>query len=158
MTRMKKEDLEKKYDKITTKIKRDKHPNQWKYPGRSGNEHKMAMMKFMRGLSKEQMSLLSKNSLILNPENTNKFLEEIKVGDLVGVKDTIFKVLSKDETGFKGEPNNSEEMVDVSLGSIDYGLATEFAEILWRDDSVYGDPEEEITILVPKSEKKEETE
>jgi hypothetical protein len=151
MARIKKEDLEKNYEQIKTKVKRNKHPDEWKYPGRNGNEHKMALLSYMRKLSKEQVGLLSKGQFIFDPENTNKFFDEIKVGDLVGIKDTTYKVLSKDQDGFKGEVRNTDKVVDISLPAIDFGLATGFAQILWRGDAPYGvDAEEEVTILIKK--------
>lgn len=153
MARMKKEEFDKKFELIETKVKRTKHPNEWKYPGRSGNEHKMALMKYMKTLTKEEFKLLSQNELVRDPDKTENFLNEIQVGDLVGIKDTLYVVDSKNPEGFTGTIRNTEQTKNVTKPTIDFGLATEFAEILWRGDAPYGiDPEEEIKIAVPKAE------
>lgn len=153
--RVSKEELEKNYEVIETKVKRDKHPNQWKYPGRSGNEHKMALLKYMQTLNKDQFGLLAKNKLISNEENTMNFFNEIKTGDLVGIKDTLYKVVSKNENSFSGEISLKNKTVEIDLPTIDFSLATGFAEILWRDDKPYGvDEEESVSFYVEK--KKEE--
>lgn len=156
--RIKKEDLEKHFEVIKTKVKRDTHPNEWRYCGKQGNEYKMAWLKYMKNLSKEQFELAKQNKLMLDEEKTREFLDTIQVNDVVGIRENKYKVLSKNENSLRGEiiDRKSTREADVTVFDIDYGLQTEFAEILWRNDEPYGvDVEEDVELYIPKASEEE---
>jgi len=153
--RMKEKEAKKYFDIETVKVKRDKHPNEFKYMGRSGNEQMMALINFLNKLTKEQMDLYTKNKLVLNKQRCIDFLNELKVNDIVGIKEMQYKVLSKNDEGFVGENKwtNVEETLPLSV--IDFGLETGFAEILERNGEYYGvEQTEDIKIAIPKPQKK----
>lgn len=152
----KKTKAEDQFEIIKTMVKRNEHPNTWKYPGRSGNEHKMALIKFMPTLSKEQMNSFALGNLVVNEVAAKKFIYEVKVNDLVGIKDTLYRVVGKTTDSLEVEfaKRNEPTTRTIGLSDIDYGLSTGFAEILWRDDAPYGiDSEEEVSIYIPKQKK-----
>lgn len=148
--RIKKEDIEKDFDVITTKIKRVKNPNDFKYEGNNGYEHRKAMFDYMGTLSPEDVQLLGQGKLFSSLENTNKFLDEIKEGDSVGIKEFKYEVVSKSPNGFTGNVKGKVQPMDVSLEQIDLALATKFAEILYRDGIPYNLEDEDVQILIKK--------
>lgn len=156
------------FETIKVDVKRTSHPNDWKYVGKAGAEHKMAMTEYLEKLTPEQLDA-EEGSFIFDQTKLNTFLDEVKVNDVLGVNYGKYLVLEKTELGLdckehitddeKKKYHISDEEIEklrnqkLSNSDIDYGLSTGFAEILYRDNKPYGQSEtQEVKIVLPKKE------
>lgn len=145
--------IESTEEKIKVRVKNKRHPNEVRYCGKMNHDLRMALLKFLSGLSGSQMAQYEKGSLVLDPVKTKKFISDLKKGDVVGVEDSIYEILSKGSKSVTAESKYTKVQKDFSLAEIDNALAKGFAEILYRDNKPYGIEEYSDVDLVIKKEK-----
>jgi hypothetical protein len=164
----------KKIKKITTKIKRVILPTEKLYGGKTGFEFNMALLEYLSRLSDEQKKEFETGSLVLDFEKTKEWIESVKVGDVIGAKCEMLRVLevNKNDSASTlkvqqvqptkkaiGEfaPVRDAQVKHLTILELDFFRELGLLEILWRDFKPYAFSEEEdITVYVPHDEESEE--
>ena len=143
------------------KIRRKKHPQEPKYPGRPNLEMSTAFSQFLFLLTPEQGAELGNDSLILDLEGTAEEAQEIRVGDKLGIAlrfdngyvPTVLEVQSTDpgaqisESIYSCVDRYTKSEVDFTFQELSIARAMGYYDVLFRDGKLYGVPEfEELNV------------
>ena len=132
------------------KVKRASHPNEGKYQGRMTYDHNFALITMSQNMTPEQMERFGEPNGIVDLERLNKFLNEVQVGDIIGVDTELYSVEGKTTDGLlcKNDLFLKNKEIDTALGM-------GFCEILYRDKKPYGVSETVNVKILDYSQKKE---
>jgi hypothetical protein len=130
------------------KIRITKHPREKFYEGFSCTEHNVALCQAMTESSEELF--LQKHQPAIK-----EFIDSCLPEDVIGVYDTKYKVYNTGDClaveALNG--NNEGEIKKFTVNDLDLalGVATKFAEILYRDKKPFGLVlEKEVSLLINK--------
>lgn len=137
-------------------IKRSKHPNAPKYFGFQAFEYTNALMEIAMAMDKEERAIYADPNGILDKESFDKFIEEVKVGDVIGVSFNTHLVKEKTKDGFKTECVTDKKRDFVGNKEIDMALLVDCCEILYRDREPYNCKKDIKVKIVDYSKKKED--
>jgi len=159
-----------KVQEHTIVTKRERHPNDVRYPCRATHEIIDCGRKFFDSLSREQQKLLIDKKLILDEDETAELYDSVLENDIIGLgihktfggfTSMMYKVVKihKGDDYMECENVYSKEIEEVSFQDFSIGLALNAAEILYRDDKPFGvSTEQKITVKIHYQEEDEKTE
>lgn len=152
---------------IKSKVPVKQHSREHLYMGSTGYDYNKALMGLLRRLSEEQMELLDRNELVMDREKTITWIQSVKPGDIIGVKNSRYEVLPYDEqknTGIElplisvnhvqGKPGEFRPSLGAAasvlqISDLDHARELELLDILWRDKKPYGEPDiEDMTVVL----------
>jgi len=146
------------------KIKIKKHPFEWKYPGDIHADFMRDQVSAFGIMSEEEYDGYFNPDVLLDEEEVDFFLSEVAVGDKIGVGYKTFLVLEKRDNGLLCEnksikkSGDEEDSYFLDKKEIDKAIPLDRADILYRDNKPYGQPEyEEITLKVVESKDTDDT-
>jgi len=140
--------IETREDIITTD--RKYNPDDFKYNGmqQSSQDLLMAQIKLFEKLSPEQEADYEAGTLVYDEERTRDFMDAIQVGDIVGIKNTMYSIKKIDADSMIGCPRGynkydrkyhfDTEEETISLVDLDNALTMGFGQILYRNDKPFG--------------------
>lgn len=126
------------------------HPNDYKFNGmqQSSQDLLMAQLKMFEKLTPDQEIEFEAGTLIYDEERTRDFMDAMLVGDIVGVRNTMYRIVSVNDDGFVGCPRGYNKYdrkyhfdtpeETVSIYDLDAALTMGFGEILYRNDKPFG--------------------
>lgn len=143
--------IEEREEVIKTKAKY--HPNDEKYVGRDSTQEQMsALIKFYAELSPQQEQDYEAGTLLFDEERTRDWMTFLKPGDVIGLKNQMYKVVGTSENEIVCSPRGwdkyerkahfNAEPETFSLYDVDMALNLALGEILYRDDAPFGVEEE----------------
>lgn len=127
-----------------------KHPKAGIYSnlGNSTREYIQDLTEFLGTLDPQEQQDFQDGKLILDPADTQSFVDEINVGDTIGLRYSMFKVLDKDADVLACEDLFKKTYHRFDLPYIDASLAMNRGNILYRDGKPYGQPEFETKEVI----------
>lgn len=151
--------VEEREEVIETKAKY--HPNDEKYAGRESTQEQMsALIKFYAELTPEQEAEYEAGTLLFDEERTRDWITFLQAGDIVGLKNQMYKVVEAGENEIVCSPrawDRYERKVTFdtapetfSVYDVDLALNLGLGEILYRNDKPFG-VEEELSYKVKVS-------
>lgn len=154
-----------KPEKVKTTIKRNVNPNMWKYASDDSMEEMSSNIAYYNKLIEKYGALpdVASDEQLLNAALAEDWVCDVRVGDVVGVGNKVYKVTNIPDSGpFQATlyprkenkhrvnaPPAGAPSVDITLRSVDSGLAQGRCEILYRDGRPYGFEDYEATVLLP---------
>lgn len=128
--------------------KRERHPNDVRYPCRGSHEILEAGRKFITSLSASQKKELLVGNLILDEEETAELFDFFQENDIIGLgilrdvgfKSNMYKILKihRDQDWMECENLLSKDIEEISFQDVSVGFAMGFAEVLYRDEKPFG--------------------
>lgn len=143
------------------KIKRKKHPQEPKYPGRPNLEMSTAFSQLLFLLTPEQGTELGNDSLVLDEEGTTEDAQEIRVGDKLGIAlrfdngyvPTILEVQNIDvgasvkDSVYSCIDRYTKSEIDFNFQELSIARAMGYYDVLFRDGKLHGVSEyEELNV------------
>jgi hypothetical protein len=136
----------------TIKIRRKKHPEEPKYPGRPSLEMSTAFSQFLFLLTPQQSAELENETLILDEDGTIEDAKEIRVGDKLGVAlrfangyvPTILEIQDIDigaeqkETVYNCIDRYTKSEIDFTFQELSIARALGYYDVLFRDGKLHG--------------------
>lgn len=157
-----------KVQEHTIVTKRERHPNDVRYPCRPTHEIIDCGRKFFDSLTREQQKLLIDKKLIIDESETAELYDSVLENDIIGLgihrtfggfTSNMYKVVKIHKANDYMECENvySKEIEEISFQDFSVGLALNAAEILYREDKPFGvSTEQKITVKIHYEEKEEE--
>jgi hypothetical protein len=157
---------------VETKVKNTEHPRDHLYQGRTGYDYNKALMNLMSRMTEEQMEELEAGKLMMNLNETQHWVSQVLVNDVIGVKSerfivepksegsewdslTVTKATSKGRGVFDRVDGTTK---DLSWFEIDHARELGLLDILWRDGKPYGIPEtRDMTVVLLHDLEEQET-
>jgi putative DNA primase/helicase len=143
---------------IHTQAKTTVHPREHLYQGRTGYDYNKAMMNLMSRMTEEQMENLETNTLVMNQEATQEWLDKVKSGDVIGVVSNLYLVDNIQDCIYctKAKPTKTPgcyetfgTTIAIPKSSIDHARELGLLDILWREGKPFGVPEtRDMTIVL----------
>jgi len=144
------------------------HPREYLYQGKKGYEHNKALRELLQKLTEDQIEDLGKGkerTVLLNENRTKEWISSVKTGDVIGVVETPYIVLSTDNQPSKiqvtkavrvpseysnpGVFKSTSQPMSLTAQEIDYACALGLLDILWRDGKPFGvEAELDTTIIL----------
>jgi hypothetical protein len=126
-----------KVTEVELDVKVKNHPDDLKYPNTKCKEHSEAEMTFLVSLTNEQLTKYQNDELVVNEDETKKFIESVQVDDYIGIFYTFGKVTSKTNDSITLLVSK-KYISTFSLNEIDNAREMKFCQILYRDEKPFG--------------------
>jgi hypothetical protein len=112
----------------------------------------------MPRLTEEMVEQMEMDELVMDAEKTKAWMEQVKVGDIIGIKSQRYRVMPGNELSDGLLPVNKVSPVDrkpgefkeidpensvehLGMGVIDNARELGLLDVLWRDGKPFGEPE-----------------
>jgi hypothetical protein len=156
-----------KVELLKSQVKTKAHSREHLYQGRTGYDYNKAMMALLPRLNEEMVDLLEKNELVMDQEKTKAWMDQVKVGDIIGVRCERYRVKDgcmlspwpclpvnkvapvERKPGEFREIDPDQPVEFLLMGQIDHARELGMLDILWRDGKPFGEPEfQDMTVVL----------
>ena len=140
--------MEEREEIITTD--RKYNPDDFKYNGMQQRSQDLmsAQLKLFEQLTPDQEIDYENGTLLFDEDRTRDFMDAIEKNDIVGIKNTMYRITSVDADALTGSPRGynkydrkyhfDTEEETISIYDLDNALSLGFGQILYRNDKPFG--------------------